>query len=182
MRRIRDRDHFETVPSLVLSRARPEHAAQVVELVDEGFDGYRAWAPAGWRPVVPGEDQVLRMAEKLELPDVWCQLGRIEGQLVGHVSLAPTTRADPDPPAPGTSKLWQLFVRPAWHGCGVAAALLESAVAEAQRRGFHRLSLFTPRDHARARAFYQREGWAQTGRESDGGGLGLPTVEYARSV
>lgn len=170
------------VPSLTLSRAGPEHAAQVVELVNEGLDGYRAWAPAGWRPAVPDKDQVLRIAERLELPEVWCQLGRIKGQLVGHVSLAPRTRADPDTPAPGTLKLWQLFVRPAWHGRGVAVTLLESAVAEAERLGLHRLSLFTPRDHARACAFYEREGWAQTGRENDGGDLGLPAVEYARSV
>jgi GNAT superfamily N-acetyltransferase len=170
------------VPSLTLSRAGPEHAAQVVELVNEGLEGYRAWAPAGWRPAVPDKDQVLRIAERLELPEVWCQLGHIKGQLVGIVSLAPRTRADPDPPAPGTLKLWQLFVRPAWHGRGVAAILLDSAVAEAKRRGVHQLSLFTPRDHARACAFYEREGWTLTGRQSDGGDLGLPAVEYARSV
>jgi hypothetical protein len=28
----------------------------------------------------------------------------------------------------------------------------------------------------------EREGWAPTDRESDGGDLGLPAVEYARSV
>ena len=115
---------------LTLSRAGPEHAAQVVELVNEGLEGYRAWAPAGWRLAVPSKDEILRIAERLELPELWCQLGHIKGQLVGHVSLAPRTRADPDPPVPGTLKLWQLFVRPAWHGRGVAAALLKSAVAE----------------------------------------------------
>lgn len=106
----------------------------------------------------------------------------LKGQLVGHVSLAPRTHADPDSPAPGTLKLWQLFVRPAWHDGGVVTTLLDSAVAEAQRRGFHRLSLFIPRDHARACAFYEREGWTPTGRESDGGDLGLPAIEYARSI
>lgn len=62
------------------------------------------------------------------------------------------------------------------------ATLLGAAVAEARTRGFRRLSLWTPRDHARARAFYEREGWAPTGREADGGELGLAAVEYARAV
>jgi GNAT superfamily N-acetyltransferase len=57
---------------------------------------------------------------------------------------------------------------------------------QCRRRGeesrLHRLSLFTPRDHARACAFYEREGWTPTGRDSDGGDLSLPAIEYARSI
>jgi hypothetical protein len=113
------------VPSLTLSCAGPEHAAQVVELVNEGLEGYRAWAPAGWRLAVPSKDEVLRIAERLELPEVWCQLGHIKGQLVGIVSLAPRTRADPDPPAPGTLKRSSSSVR---RGRGVGSPPLCSTV------------------------------------------------------
>ncbi len=56
--------------------------------------------------------------------------------------------AEPKPPPPGTFNLWQLFVRPRWQASGVADVLMEAAVAEAQRRGFSRLRLWTPRDHA----------------------------------
>jgi GNAT superfamily N-acetyltransferase len=63
----------------------------------------------------------------------------------------------------------------------VAAELLAAAVAEARQRGFQRMRLLTPRDHARARRFYEREGWRPTGVELDRGStlLGLAIVEYA---
>ncbi len=90
--------------------------------------------------------------------------------------------AEPKPPPPGTFNLWQLFVRPRWQASGVADVLMEAAVAEAQRRGFSRLRLWTPRDHARARAFYERQGWKATGGERDDPSMGLAIVEYARAV
>lgn len=122
------------------------------------------------------------IAAELARPDVWCRLSLVDGDPVGHVLLSPRTRQDLEPPPPGTLRLWQLFVRPHWQGRGVAVMLLCGAVTEARMRGFSRLSLWTPRDHRRARAFYEREGWAPTGRESDGRVLGLETVEYARPV
>jgi GNAT superfamily N-acetyltransferase len=57
--------------------------------------------------------------------------------------------------------------------------LLGAAVSEGRERGFERMRLFTPRDHARARRFYEREGWRPTGVESEDGHLRLAIVEYA---
>ena len=78
--------------------------------------------------------------------------------------------------------LWQLFVRPAWHGRGIANALMEAAVHEARQRGFTRMRLWTPQDQRRARRFYEREGWTLTGGVHYESPFGLPVVEYARNL
>lgn len=161
--------------------ATPADAQVITALVREGLAGYREWAPGGWEPP-PGRAWAAHVAGELTRPEVWCLLASLDGAPVGHVALSPRTRQDREPPPPGTLRLWQLFVRPAWQGRSVASALLDAAVAEARRRGFGRLTLWTPHDHGRARAFYEREGWSPTGRESDGQDLGLATVEYARDL
>jgi GNAT superfamily N-acetyltransferase len=86
---------------------------------------------------------------------------------------------DQSAPEPGLAHLSQIFVlRDQW-GSGVAAELLTGAVGEARRRGYERMRLFTPRDHGRARRFYEREGWRPTGEKRFGPELGLQIVEYA---
>ena len=113
---------------------------------------------------------------------MWCLLA-LDGELLaGHVGLGPTTREDPEPAPPGTTNVWQLFVREPWRGRGVAGALVAEAIAEARRRGFETMRLWTPRGAARARGFYEREGWRLTGEVHEHTPSGLPTVQYARPV
>jgi GNAT superfamily N-acetyltransferase len=73
-------------------------------------------------------------------------------------------------------------VRPPWWGRGVAAALLAAALEAAVAEGYRRMRLFTPREQARARAFYEREGFAATGWEAFEESIGLVLVEYAREL
>jgi GNAT superfamily N-acetyltransferase len=148
----------------------------------EAFDTYRAWAPPDWSPPVLTADGVTRLADALARPDVWCLLAVAGPEVIGHVALSLATMEDPEPPPERTINLWQLFVRPPWHGQGVATSLMEAAVAEARRRGFDRMRLWTPQGAGRARRFYQREGWTPTGRVHEDSPFGLPTVEYARPI
>jgi ribosomal protein S18 acetylase RimI-like enzyme len=83
---------------------------------------------------------------------------------------------------PGVAHLWQLFVRPAYHGGGVATALLRRGLEETAARGFTRIRLFTPADQARARRFYEREGFSAPAEPVDDQALGLAVVEYWRDV
>jgi GNAT superfamily N-acetyltransferase len=162
--------------------ADPSDAATLAATVAEGFDGYRVWAPTGWSPPQERGGSTSRLAEALARADVWCLVAESRGDPVGHVALSPTTYVQPEPAPPGMVNLWQLFVRPAWQGTGLAAVLLRAALTEAERRGFARVRLWTPSGAVRARRFYEREGWALTGDRRGESPLGLPIVEYARDV
>jgi GNAT superfamily N-acetyltransferase len=163
-------------------RANPDDAGLIASILKEGFSTYRSWAPPGWESPSFGVGEVAELSGVLARDDVWCLLAVLDAAPVGHVALAPFTREEPTPPPTDTTYLWQLFVRPAWQGRGVATWLMGAAGEEAHRRGFDRLLLWTPRGAAQARRFYQREGWSPTGRVHESSGFGLPTIEYGRRV
>ena len=160
-----------------LRRAGPDDAEAMSETLQIGFDGYRAFAPPGWTPPdarTPGE--VARVRARLLEPATWAMVAEAGGVAVGHAGYLP------QPGAAGSAHLWQLFVRPPWWGTGVAAALLAAAAAAAAAEGYRRMRFFTPRDQARARAFYEREGFGSTGWEAFEESIGLVLVEYARET
>jgi GNAT superfamily N-acetyltransferase len=162
--------------------ADPADAQALVANVADGFASYTEWAPDGWAPPAHGPAEVARLAGRLAEPGVWCLIA-IDGDLTaGHVGIGPTTREDPAPAPAGTTNVWQLFVRGPWRGSGVAGALMGEAIAEAQRRGFHTMRLWTPQGAGRARRFYEREGFIATGAVHEHSPSGLVTVQYARSL
>lgn len=58
-------------------------------------------------------------------------------------------------------ELHRLYVDQAWHGTGVADALMDWALARARARGAHDLFLSVYTDNTRARRFYARYGFAE---------------------
>jgi GNAT superfamily N-acetyltransferase len=168
------------VPVAATRIAAATDAPVIAGVLAEAFEGYRAWAPIEWTPPLPSPSDLVRLADALARPDAWCLLALDGDEVIGHVALALLTVEDPQPPPDGTVNLWQLFVRPAWQGHGVANQLIEAAVAEARRRGFTKMRLWTPQGAGRARRFYEREGWTPTGGVHEDSPLGLPVVEYVR--
>jgi GNAT superfamily N-acetyltransferase len=162
--------------------AKPADAAAIASIWAETFEGYRSWAPSDWAPPVPTQADLSRFAGALRRSDVWCLLALDDEQVIGHVALSPFSMEDPQPPPAGTVNLWQLFVRPAWQGHGIATALMKAAASEARLRGFTRMRLWTPQEQSRARRFYEREGWTLTGGLHEDSPLGLPVVEYTRTL
>ena len=161
--------------SRTLRRAGPEDAEVISETLQIGFDGYRAFAPPGWRPPdARSENEIARVRVRLAEPTTWAMIAEDGGLVAGHAGYVP------QPGAPGSAHLWQLFVRPPWWGSGVAAALIDEALAAAAAEGYRRMRLFTPREQGRARAFYEREGFRHTGWEAFEETIGLVLVEYAR--
>lgn len=75
-------------------------------------------------------------------------------------------------------------VHPSQWGTGLASALMDAAIDWMKRAGYLRASLWTLRDAARARRFYEREGWAHDGRTQHTlakpmwAGLDIPQVRY----
>lgn len=76
----------------------------------------------------------------------------------------------------GLIHLRHLFVYEPWWGTGVAPQLHARAVEAMAGRPAR---LFTPAPHARARRFYEREGWTLRA-VSDNEHFGMPMAEYRR--
>lgn len=64
---------------------------------------------------------------------------------------------------PAPIELWRFYVDRAWHGRGIAAALMERVKAEARQRGAKTLWLGVWERNDRARAFYAKCGFADAG-------------------
>lgn len=165
-----------------LRPAMPSDVGAMQTLIGEAFRAYGEFAARGWR--APDTDGgARRMREHLRRPPVRGSVALVAGEHAGHVLWLPAREsaqfADPDP---GLAHLWQLFVRASDQGSGIATALLDEAVAGAAESGFTRMRLFTPAGQARARRFYEREGW--TLRQAIGAGpdLRLPLLEYVRPL
>jgi GNAT superfamily N-acetyltransferase len=96
--------------------------------------------------------------------------------VAGQVAYAPVREE------PGVAHVWMLFVRRAHWGTGIASQLLERAVQAATHEGYRGMRLHTPAEHLRARAFYEREGWASSVPPFYEPMLGLTLVTYRRDL
>jgi GNAT superfamily N-acetyltransferase len=136
-----------------------------------GFETYRSFVPAGWTPPPMRTDWV---RELLGHRQTWALLAEVAGEPAGHVSLVRDWRRE------DTANLWQLFVRPAWWGSGLAARLHDAYVDEAVARGYRSGRLSTPAGQARARRFYERRGWRASAPPEPW--AGLLVIEYRRAL
>ncbi len=138
-----------------MRRALPADAPTMARTMALGFDTYRAFAPLGWRaPAV----ETAGIRRRMATPGAWALLAEIAGEPAGHVALLPLHGDESR-----TAHLWQLFVRPAWWGSGLAGALHEAFEQSARERGHAQAALRTPAAHTRARRFYARRGWRVDG-------------------
>ena len=69
----------------------------------------------------------------------------------------------PFEPRGPSAELRQLYVRARWHGAGVAAVLMDWAIATARDRGAGDLYLSVFVDNHRAKRFYARYGFERIG-------------------
>jgi GNAT superfamily N-acetyltransferase len=169
------------VPEVRLREACGRDAPTLVAIVLEGFETYRSFAPDGWQPPnIAVADQRARLQDA----GTWSMLAEVDGRdVAGHVAFMPARRHFLPSPDPSVAHLWQLFVRSAFWGTGLASRLLSAAAAEAVSRGYTSMRLFVPVGQARARRFYEREEFLPAGAPfEDERMAGLPLVEYLRSL
>jgi GNAT superfamily N-acetyltransferase len=164
-----------------LRRAAVADAERMVAITTEGFETYRAFAPPGWQPPSAAEE-LERLQELLPAPDVWYLVAEDAGELVGHVGFLPAGRARHGVDEPGLAHFRQLFVTATHWGSGLATTLHRTALEAAAHRGFTAMRLFTPAGQARARRFYEREGWSVVPSPDAPSLTGLEIVEYRLSL
>jgi GNAT superfamily N-acetyltransferase len=80
------------------------------------------------------------------------------------------------PVIPGGCFLGYLFVVPERWGEGIGGALLDAVLAEARRRQYSRIHLWTHDDNERSHRLYRSRGFSPTGRSAGGEG------EWARGT
>lgn len=83
-------------------------------------------------------------------------------EVIGCVALRPLERLGPH-----AAEVKRLYVRPAYRGGGVAAALMDALEAGAQESGYSELYLDTKDDLADAIRFYERRGYERVPRYND---------------
>ncbi len=169
------------VAALDIRIAVPDDAPALAGTTRLGFESYLTWAPEGWRPP-PRSLEERSIRERLRHTTTWCAMALDPGgEPAGHVGITHAAERDrPHVRIRGRAHLWMLFVRPAWWGSGLASRLHTLGLEEAARQGYETIRLYTPHGAARARAFYEREGWELAGGSFAEPLLGLDLVEYRR--
>lgn len=164
-----------------LRPATPADAEALARGAVEAVADYPAFAPPGWSG--PAADHELADARAfLGDPQYRCIVAEADGAIVGQVAVLPAERAGRPVDEPGRPHLRNLFVdRPHW-GSGLASALRRAAVEAAREQDFAELRRFVAEGQARARRFYEREGWRPAGAPFDEPGNGLRMVEYRRRL
>jgi ribosomal protein S18 acetylase RimI-like enzyme len=165
-----------------LRRATPADADALADVVAEGFVSYLDFAPDGW--TAPDRlGLAMGFAVQLHAPDLVCWVAaEPDGTIIGQVAVRPASQHRIKADDPDLAHLGHLFVRRARWGTGLATRLLGTAIDDAEGRGFTAIRLFTPADHARARRFYEREGFTVRGERFHEAPVGLDLIEYRRPV
>jgi GNAT superfamily N-acetyltransferase len=163
--------------------ATPRDATLVARLIADGLATYREFAPDGWAPrsALREEPEIdIRLSRR----DVRGQVAFApDGSAAGFTGWMPAvTRSDPPQLIPGRGHIWSLFVAPAWWGSGLATELLDWSVSGMHEAGCTGAQLWTPLDHARARRFYEREGWETSGRVDYSPDIKLDLILYERAL
>ena len=164
--------------------ATPRDAHVVAALITDGFATYTEFAPSGWRPRLAIHEEP-NVHERLSRGDVHGRLALSEeGSAAGFTAWMPAlSRDEVREPIPRRAHIWSLFVARDWWGSGLATELLDWTVTGMRDSGYDTAQLWTPRDHGRARAFYEREGWSlDPERSQHSPELKLDLVLYERAL
>ena len=158
-------------------RATIADAESLARGVLEGVEDYPSFAPPGW--TAPSlETEVEHLRESLADEEVWCVVADSGGGLIGQITVLPAACAPHPVDNASLAHISNLFVRRDHWGTGLARDLHRAALDAAGERGFSELRLFVAVGQARARRFYEREGWRVAGDPFDDPVPGLTMIEY----
>jgi GNAT superfamily N-acetyltransferase len=115
--------------------------------------------------------RVEQVTTKLRGPTSWFLVACDGPAVVGMASAEPLWGdSGPGTVTPGGLFLGLLFVVPERWGEGIGGAILDAVLAEAKRRHYSRVHLWTHEDNERSHRLYRSRGFSPTGRTADGEG------------
>jgi len=148
-------------------RATRLDANAVAACLLAAFEPYRArYSPEAFNDTVPAvagvERRIAEMAVFVAVAD--------SGDVVGTISYSLANSRE--------AHIRGMAVLPSWHGRGVAQRLLAAVESELRIRKCSRITLDTTEPLKRATRFYERNGFAASGRVTDF--FGMPLFEYVK--
>jgi GNAT superfamily N-acetyltransferase len=155
----------------VLRPARSDDVVAVAAIWREGWaDGHVGHVPAGLVAIRTPESFVTRAAARRADTTV----AEVDGEIAGFVMVV-------------GDEVEQVYVSAGHRGSGVAADLLTEAARWVAVNGYRRAWLAVATGNARARRFYERQGWVDEGRfdypaQSDAGPIPVDCHRYAIAV
>ena len=166
-----------------IRRARPEDADAIAAVhVRSWKAAFPGLLPQDYLDALRPEDRLGQWQEALSSPP-WpvVLVGEEGGHVVGFVAVAPS--GDPDA-GDDVGEVQTVYVDPGAWGSGHGARLLEAGLAELERAGFARATLWVLHSNERARRFYERHGWAADGatKEHDWVAFTATDVRYGRAL
>jgi GNAT superfamily N-acetyltransferase len=118
-----------------------------------------------------------RARSHLRQPASWFLVATEETAVVAMASVEPLRGEDATGPViPDACFVSLLYVMPERWGEGIGGSLLDAVLAEAKRRQYSRIHLWTHEDNERSHRLYRSRGFAPTGRLAGGEG------EWAREI
>jgi GNAT superfamily N-acetyltransferase len=146
--------------------------------VDDAVSVYERSNLARRRGVWPDQAaRVEHVSAHLRDPSSWFLVANEGPAMVGMASAEAQRAEDGTGPAvPGGCFLNLLFVVPERWGEGIGGAVLDAVLAEAKRRHYSRIHLWTHEDNERSHRLYRSRGFSPTGRTAGGEG------EWAREI
>jgi GNAT superfamily N-acetyltransferase len=122
-------------------------------------------------------ERIQEVTARLRDPEGWFLVAS-DGDTPVAMAAAVPSRANDGAGAvvPGRLFLGLVFVLPERWGKGIGGAILDAVLAEAKRRGYSRVTLWTHEDNVRSQRLYRRRGFSPTGRIQAGEG------EWARDL
>jgi GNAT superfamily N-acetyltransferase len=164
--------------------------AQAISEVDHASH-LAAYSPifgVGYRPRVSQEHSLSHWQSILNGDQSrgshWELIACIGDQIAAYARLTPSRDADASPGEVG--EVGALYVHPDWWRRGVGRTLLNASLDFLAKQGYSIATLWTLEVNARARTFYEAEGWQEDGGrqqlELDLPGVNLTEVRYRKVI
>lgn len=158
-------------PDVELRRALPQNAPAIATIWRQGWrDGHLGRVPAELTAARQAEAFSARAAQRVDDTTVVM----VQGQVAGFVMVA-------------GNEVEQVYVAREHRGSGVADLLLDDAERQIKDAGHTTAWLAVAPGNTRARSFYQRRGWTDTGlfdytAATDSGPIPVPCHRYVKEL
>ena len=101
-------------------------------------------------------ENLLKVRVPEGVPDPTDYVAEVDGNVVGFANVGVWRQAPDDATL---AELWAMYVHPDHWGTGAGHALMGATIEQFHRVGAHTAFLWVLEDNARARRFYERQGW-----------------------